>query len=58
MMSKKLTDKSPDYVGKIKDNLEARHFITKEVCAGVCCDRIHEAFGLCIKQKLFDCILE
>ena len=30
-MLKKLIGKSPDYVGKIKDNLEARNFVTKEV---------------------------
>ena len=44
-MLKKLIGKSPDYVGKIKDNLEARHFVTKEVCA---CDRIVEARKLSI----------
>ena len=44
-MLKKLIGKSPDYVGKIKDNLEERHFVTKEVCA---CDRIVEARKLSI----------
>ena len=39
-MLKKLIGKSPDYVGKIKDNLKAHHFVTKEVCA---CDCIVEA---------------
>ena len=33
VMLKKLIGKSPEYVGKIKDNVEARHFVTKEVCA-------------------------
>ena len=49
-MLKKLIGKSPDYVGKIKDNLEAHHFVTKEVCA---CDRIVES-----QIKHFACILE
>ena len=44
-MLKKLIGKSPEYVGKIKDNLEARHFVTKEVCARVC-DRAVKAFLL------------
>jgi len=34
-MLKKLIGKSPDYVGKIKDNLEGHHFATKEVCFNI-----------------------
>ena len=32
---KKLIGKTPDYVGKIKDNLESRHFATKKVSSTV-----------------------